>query len=161
MSGTTTTVTPDAVAIQTATAAAVAGLTRETLASGNPGLFATLQAEFTAAGATAERDRIKAVREQTMKGHEALIETLAFDGKTTGPEAAMQVLGAHKASLAKTAAAHFNDASPAAPGSSSAAAPENQGGAKSRADKNNEALAYAKEHGVEFAVAWKKLGFDA
>ncbi|MGH2845435.1 MAG: hypothetical protein ACRDL0_05345, partial [Thermoleophilaceae bacterium] len=45
-------------------------------------------------GATQERARIQAVRAQCMPGHEALIETLAYDGKTTGPEAAVQVLAA-------------------------------------------------------------------
>lgn len=55
-------------------------------------------------GATAERERIKGVRAQTMKGHEALIETLAMDGKTTGPEAAVQVLAAEKAIIGKIGA---------------------------------------------------------
>lgn len=50
-----------------------------------------------AAGATAERDRILAVEAQTMPGHEALINALKADGKTTGPEAAVQVLAAEKA----------------------------------------------------------------
>lgn len=53
------------------------------------------------AGATAERERIRAVEEQSMAGHEALIETLKFDGSTTGPEAAAAVLSAHKAGLAE------------------------------------------------------------
>jgi len=51
-------------------------------------------------GATAERERIKAVETQSMKGHEALIDQLKFDGKTTGPEAAVQVLAAEKAKCA-------------------------------------------------------------
>lgn len=49
------------------------------------------------AGADAERERIKAVEDQTMSGHDALIATLKYDGKTTGPEAAVQVLAAEKA----------------------------------------------------------------
>lgn len=47
-------------------------------------------------GALAELTRIKAVKEQLIIGHEALIETLMFDGKTTGPEAAMKVLQVEK-----------------------------------------------------------------
>lgn len=63
-----------------------------------------------AEGAEAERARIQAVREQTMPGHEALIEALAFDGKTTGPEAAVKVLAAEKARIAGAAAARTADA---------------------------------------------------
>ena len=63
-----------------------------------------------AEGAEAERARIQAVREQTMPGHEALIEALAFDGKTTGPEAAVQVLAAEKARVSGAAAARAADA---------------------------------------------------
>ena len=48
------------------------------------------------AGAAAERDRIQSVRDQLIPGHEALIETLAFDGHTTGPEAAVAVLAAER-----------------------------------------------------------------
>lgn len=57
-------------------------------------------------GATAERDRIQSVRNQTVAGHEALIESLAFDGVTTGPEAAVKVIAAVK-SEQKTAAENF------------------------------------------------------
>ncbi|MBI3582382.1 MAG: S49 family peptidase [Nitrospinae bacterium] len=47
-------------------------------------------------GAVAEVSRIKAVKGQLISGHETLIESLAFDGKTTGPEAAVAVLDAEK-----------------------------------------------------------------
>lgn len=47
-------------------------------------------------GAAAERERIKAVEAQAVPGHEALIAELKFDGKTTGPEAAVKVLAAEK-----------------------------------------------------------------
>lgn len=53
-------------------------------------------------GATAERARIQAVQEQSMPGHEALVQTLMFDGKTSGPEAAVQVLNAEKATRTNT-----------------------------------------------------------
>ncbi len=53
-------------------------------------------------GATAERERIKAVEAQAVPGHEALIAELKFDGKTTGPEAAVKVLAAEKEKRAKT-----------------------------------------------------------
>lgn len=47
-------------------------------------------------GADAERQRIQAVKSQFIPGHEALIEVLMFDGKTTGPEAAVAILDAEK-----------------------------------------------------------------
>lgn len=49
-------------------------------------------------GAAAERDRIKAVEAQgeNLPGHEKLIQEMKFDGKTTGPEAAVRVLAAEK-----------------------------------------------------------------
>ncbi len=50
--------------------------------------------------AKVERDRIQGVLDQSMPGHEALIQSLAFDGKTTGPEAAVKVLQAEKAKAA-------------------------------------------------------------
>lgn len=53
-------------------------------------------------GAEMERKRIQSVLAQTLPGHEALIEKLAFDGKTSGPEAAVKVLAAEKQSM-KTA----------------------------------------------------------
>lgn len=48
-------------------------------------------------GAKEELARIKGVSEQVIPGHEDLIVTLMYDGKTSGPEAAIQVLAAEKA----------------------------------------------------------------
>ena len=63
----------------------------------HPDVAEALINEGREAGATAERERIQAVEAQSMPGHEALIATLKFDGKTSGPEAAVQVLAAEKA----------------------------------------------------------------
>ena len=59
-------------------------------------------------GATNERERIKSVFDASMPGHEELISSLAFDGKTTGGQAALKVLAAerekgskHRASVEK------------------------------------------------------------
>ena len=52
-------------------------------------------------GATAESQRIKDVEAQSITGQESLIAEMKFDGKTTGPEAAVKVLGAVKADQAK------------------------------------------------------------
>jgi hypothetical protein len=43
-------------------------------------------------GSEAERNRIKEVEGQLIPGHEAVIQELKYDGKTTGPEAAVIVL---------------------------------------------------------------------
>jgi len=90
-------------------------VTKETFSKAYPEIFSEIQKESKllgvsegietgkkegfVSGAEAERKRIKAVQDQLLPGHEALIETLKFDGKTTGPEAAVQVLGAEKALL--------------------------------------------------------------
>lgn len=71
-------------------------------------------------GAAAERQRIIDVRAQLIPGHEAIIEEMANDGKTTGPEAAVRVLAAEKAKREAAHDAFFNDGklgvqSPAAP----------------------------------------------
>lgn len=92
-------------------------LTREQLAAESPALLQQLLAEGRAEGhsagraeghtvglaegraegAKAELERIKAVHAQTLPGHEKLIADLMWDGKTSGPEAAVQVLNAERA----------------------------------------------------------------
>ncbi len=54
------------------------------------------QKEAEARGKTAECERIKSVEDQAIPGHEALINTLKFDGKTTGEQAAVQIIQAEK-----------------------------------------------------------------
>lgn len=71
----------------------IAALSAEDLQAANPGLVLAL----TAAGATAERQRMLAVEAVALPGHEALVAQLRDDGKTTGPEAAAQILAAEKA----------------------------------------------------------------
>lgn len=61
-----------------------------------------VEAERTAA-ATAERERIQAVLGHSMPGCEDLVNGLAFDGTTTGPDAAVQVLKATKDAQGKIA----------------------------------------------------------
>lgn len=52
--------------------------------------------EGRAAGAAAERERIQSVEAQALPGHTELIEQLKYDGKTTGPEAAVKILQVEK-----------------------------------------------------------------
>jgi signal peptide peptidase SppA len=75
-------------------------------AAESPEAAALLRAE----GSKGERDRIQAVRAQAMPGHEALIDTLAFDGKSTAGEAALAIVAAEKAKSTAAAAARAADA---------------------------------------------------
>ena len=79
---------------------------------------ADTEAKITAAkaeGAAAEQLRIKGVREQSVPGHEALIEAMAFDGKSTAADAAMAIVAAEK-TLRGTAMANLQQgASPVIP----------------------------------------------
>jgi hypothetical protein len=52
-------------------------------------------------GATGERTRIQAVLAVALPGHEQLVNSLAFDGKTTAEQASVQVLAAERQKLGK------------------------------------------------------------
>lgn len=90
-------------------------LTRESLERDHAALYGQIRSDAMAEGAAQERARIQAVRAQALPGHEALIETLAFDGKTTGDQAAAAVLAAERAVIAARTSAHAADAPNAAP----------------------------------------------
>lgn len=134
-------------------------VSRESLERDHPSLFAQLRAEFTAAGAAAELNRVKAVlaEGEGLAGHAALVQRLALDGKTTGAEAAQQILAAERATLTQAAADHAADAPKPA---KAAAAPDEKPG-KTRAELAAEASAYAAEHKVDFVAACKALGIEA
>jgi hypothetical protein len=83
-------------------------------------------------GATTERDRIKAVEGTVLPGHEALIATLKFDGKTTGPEAAAQVITAERAKLGKRA----DDLNADAAAATTTVTPPPAAAAKPKVDQN-------------------------
>ena len=85
----------------------IAEIGAQAVANTNP---TTDLAAVRAEAAAAERQRINDVRAQGLPGHEALVETLAFDGKTTGAEAAVQILAAERVKLAGTASARAADA---------------------------------------------------
>jgi capsid assembly protease len=104
----------------------------ETLKAEHPAVFDAIKAEGVAEGmthgATAERQRIQDVLAQALPGHEALVQTLAFDGKTTGPEAASAVLAAErKARETKLGAMKEDAPQPATPAvESGSAAPQGE-----------------------------------
>jgi len=72
-------------------------------------------AEGEKAGAEKERQRIKDVRAQLLPGHEALIEELVSDGKSTGAEAAVRILAAEKGKIEEMAKAMAASAVPPVP----------------------------------------------
>ena len=140
---------------QTSTAAPQQ-ITREALERDHSVLFAALKQEFLVLGGQQERDRIVGVRAQVLPGHEALVEKLAFDGKTTPEQAAMAVNEAQRALLTAQANAHFADA----PAPVKATANTGSESVLDKAAKAAQAQAYAKENGVDFVTAYKKLGFE-
>lgn len=81
-------------------------LTAEQVAADHPAIAAAFRAE----GATAERARIQAIEGQIIPGHEALINTLKFDGKSTAGDAALAVLAAERSGRAAQAAALAKEA---------------------------------------------------
>lgn len=134
-----------------------APITRASFEQDHAPLFAQLRGEFTALGATQERERIQAVLAvgANLPGHEKLLGTLAFDGKTTAPEASMAVLKAEGDQRAAAIKAHADDAPEAAKGS---AAPADKG-AKTKQQMAAEAEAHAKKTGVDLVTALKELGY--
>lgn len=134
-----------------------APLTRASFEQEHAALFALVRAEFTQLGATQERDRIQAVLAvgDGLPGHEKLLATLAYDGKTTAAEASQAVLAAEKQARAAALAAHQQDAPPPAkPGAAPADQPD-----EDKAQQVAKAQAYAKEKGIDFVAALKELGF--
>ncbi len=81
-------------------------LTAEQLAAEHP----ALAAHFIAQGATAERERIQSVEAAGLPGHEALINTLKFDGKSTAGDAALAIVHAERQGRQAAAAANAGDA---------------------------------------------------
>jgi hypothetical protein len=108
-------------------------------------------------GESAERERIKAIEAQGegMPGHEKLIQEMKFDGKTTGPEAAVRLLSAEKAKKASRVADIRADAPAAVPaGTVDPAKPET-----TKDGKKADHVALAKE-AQEYRAEQKKLGRD-
>jgi len=131
-------------------------VTRDVLQKDNAPLFAALQSEFMAAGAKAELERQAGVRATLVPGHEALVESLANDGKTTPAEAALRVNAAVREAHKGAAAAHLGDGPAAAAG---AAAPKDKG-TLTRDEQWAKVQAYQAEHPTaDIPTAMKALGF--
>jgi len=104
-------------------------MTIEEIRESHPEMIAKIEADaviaaapaLRAEGAASELARIKDVEAQSLPGHEALVASLKYDGKTTGPEAASQVLAAERAKRGDKLAALHADAAAAAVAKSTAA----------------------------------------
>lgn len=132
-------------------------MTKDELQAQHP----TLAAELRADGAKAERDRIQSIEAQTIPGHEALITSLKFDGKSSAGDAALAVLAAEKTARAAHATASANDAplpvatAPAA----TTATTTNATTEKSREQLDTEAKAHmAANPGTSYIAAYKAVG---
>ena len=133
----------------------------ETLKAEHPDIAKALHEEGFAAGKAAgaeeERARIKAVEEQVLPGHEALIAGLKFDGKTTGEMAAVAVLNAERAKLGDRRSALKQDVNDVA-SVPAATAPEDEG-KKKEAEEASPAViaAAAKEYQTKAAAEGRKV----
>lgn len=110
-------------------------ITREQLAADAPEVLATVLAE----GRDSERTRIQSVLAQNLPGHDALVESLAFDGKTTGPEAAAAVLAAERSARqaqAKAIASEAPTVVPIKPGATVLPSAAELAAAQAKADAN-------------------------
>jgi hypothetical protein len=67
------------------------------------------------AGCEFERERIKSVQGQAMPGHESLLESIKFDGVTTGEQAAVIIVQAERKKLARIGIDPRSDAGQPAP----------------------------------------------
>lgn len=134
--------------------------TAEQLASEHPEAAAALRAQ----GAEQERARIQSVEDQMIPGHEALINNMKFDGKSTGGDAAQAVLAAEKNLRNAQAKALENEAPKPVPqdGQSPAALAAADASAnkpKSRADLNAAAKEYmAANPEASYVQAYKAVG---
>ena len=139
-------------------------ISREQLAAEHPELLQNVLDEGAALGATAERERIQAVQAAGLPGHEALIATMAFDGKSTGGDAAAAVIAAERQQRASHAAAFAAGAPQVLPNAAPPADPATTSGPveKSRAEYDREAKALMKKTpGLSYVQAIKQLNPEA
>lgn len=122
-----------------------------------------IAAHFRNEGKATETQRVKDVFAQSMAGHDALIKDLAFDGKTTGPEAAVAVLGAERTLRAKTKTDFEADApTPVDTGALETGSDDLKPGAKSSKDMAKEAQvlvdeASARGEKLSYSAAMKQV----
>jgi ClpP class serine protease len=130
-------------------------ITREQLAAQAPDLLASVQAE----GATAERARIQAVEGQLITGHEALINTMKFDGKSGPGDAAMAVNAAEKQGRTAQAAALASDAPQPVPQAAAPTVTQPAAGEATRAELHEKTQAHMRANPTaDYVTAYKAVG---
>lgn len=132
---------------------------KATLERDHPALFAQLRTEIAAEAVSAELARQAGVRANGLPGHEALIEALAADGKTTPEQAALAVLAAERKTRDAAAAAHRAEAPAAVP--ASAAPDESMGQQQNAHHTAAQAQAMAKAEGISVLEAFKRMGISS
>lgn len=133
-------------------------ITREQLAAEAPALLEAVLAEGRTAGATAERERIQAVEGQLLPGHEALINTMKFDGKSSAGDAAMAITAAERKTRQAQAAALAGDAPKPVPQVPGATVDSGDKKALTRAEIDAKAKAHVKANpGVTYVQAVKHV----
>ncbi len=96
-------------------------------------------------GAAAELARIQSVEKVALPGHEKLVAGLKFDGKTTGPEAALKVLEAEKELRGKELAQMRTEAPKPVPVSQGSAAADAEATGSQPAAKEIDSAAVAEQ----------------
>lgn len=125
--------------------------TAEQIAAEHPDIAEHFRAE----GATAERARIQAVECQLIPGHEALIASMKFDGKSTAGDAAQAVLAAEKSTRAAMAASLASDAPQPVMQTPAPAVEDKE---LTRAELDAQAKAYVAAHpGTDYITAVKLI----
>lgn len=125
--------------------------TAEQIAAEHPDIAEHFRAE----GATAERARVQAVEGQLIPGHEALINSMKFDGKSTAGDAAQAVLAAEKYTRAVQAAKLASDAPQPVTQTPPPAVEDKQ---LTRAELDAQAKAYMAAHpGTDYITAVKLI----
>ncbi len=126
-------------------------ITRDQIAAEAPDVLAAIQQE----GASTERARIQAIEAQAIPGHDALIASLKFDGKSTAGDAAMAVLAAERQTRSAAAAALAADAPQPLPLTPAASIKDKP---LTRADLDASAKAYMASHpGTDYVAAFKQV----
>lgn len=130
-------------------------ITREQLATESPQLLQSILAE----GASAERTRIQAVEGQLIPGHEALINTLKFDGSSGPGDAAMAVNAAEKQARTAHAAALASDAPAPVPVAPAATVTAPTNSVPSRSELHALATAHLAAHpDSDYIASYKAVG---
>lgn len=130
-------------------------ITREQIAAEAPDVLAAIQQE----GASTERARIQSIEAQAIPGHDALIASLKFDGKSTAGDAAIAVLAAERQTRSAAAAALAADAPQPLPLTPAASVDDKP---LTRADLDAKAKAYMAAHpGTDYVAAFKNVSQGA